>query len=53
MFKLEKHIETIKKGWIKRSIAEQFVNCPVIPKMYLDKIGNNFLILQMILDSVN
>ena len=34
MINLEKYIETIKIGWIKRLNAEQFLNWTVIPKFY-------------------
>ena len=47
MVNIDKYIESIKIGWIKRLTADKFLNWMVIPKFYLNKFGSNLLILRM------
>lgn len=53
MIDIEKYIDAIKIGWIKKLTTKDSANWKTIPRFYLEKYGKNFLIFSMNIETLN
>jgi hypothetical protein len=52
MTNIDTYIKALQIKWILRLLENRNENCKIIPQKYFENIGENFLIFNMILDSL-